>query len=96
MEGFLKFLMTPEEIRSIENRWEIAQLLQEGLPQRQIKARLESSTATITRVSRTIRDNRSAEFVSTMISRLRTKPRRSGGTVKLHTNRTRIKSLKRN
>ena len=53
IENFLLDLCTPSEIEAMEERWEVAQLLYEGKSTyRDIASRLNTSTATVTRVAR--------------------------------------------
>ena len=54
----LKLLMedlcTPQELRSMSERWRVAQLVSKGIPYRKINEMTGVSTATITRVSRSL------------------------------------------
>ena len=53
INNFLKDLCTPSEIQAMEERWEVAKLLYQGkLTYRDIASKLNSSTATVTRVAR--------------------------------------------
>ena len=53
IENFLMDLCTPSEIEAMEERWEVAQLLYEGKSTyRDIASKLNTSTATVTRVAR--------------------------------------------
>ncbi len=53
IENFLKDLCTPSEIEAMEERWEVAQLLYKGnSTYRDIASKLNTSTATVTRVAR--------------------------------------------
>ena len=53
IENFLKDLCTPTEIEAMQERWEVAQLLYEGnSTYRDIASKLNTSTATVTRVAR--------------------------------------------
>ena len=53
IENFLLDLCTPSEIEAMEERWEVAKLLYEGKSTyRDIAAKLNTSTATVTRVAR--------------------------------------------
>ena len=53
IENFLLDLCTPSEIEDIEERWEVAKLLNEGkYTNRDIASKLNTSTATVTRVAR--------------------------------------------
>ena len=52
-DNFLKDLCTPSEIQAMEERWEVAKLLYQGkLTYRDIASKLNTSTATVTRVAR--------------------------------------------
>jgi TrpR-related protein YerC/YecD len=53
VEGFLKDLCTPAELKALEERWAVAQLLyKDNLSYREIAAQLKTSTTTVTRVAR--------------------------------------------
>ena len=53
IENFLKDLCTPAEIEAMQERWEVAQLLYKGKSTyRDIASKLNTSTATVTRVAR--------------------------------------------
>tara|TARA_B100000676_G_scaffold80538_1_gene80408 strand:+ start:3336 stop:3593 length:258 start_codon:yes stop_codon:yes gene_type:complete len=53
IENFLKDLCTPAEIEAMQERWEVAQLLYRGnSTYRDIASKLNTSTATVTRVAR--------------------------------------------
>ena len=53
IENFLKDLCTPSEIEAMQERWEVAQLLYKGnSTYRDIASKLNTSTATVTRVAR--------------------------------------------
>jgi TrpR-related protein YerC/YecD len=53
VEDFLKDLCTPGELKALEERWAVAQLLyKDKLSYREIAAQLQTSTTTVTRVSR--------------------------------------------
>ena len=53
IEIFLKDLCTPSEIKALNERWEVAQLLyQKNKSYRKIASELGTSTATVTRVAR--------------------------------------------
>ena len=54
---FLKDLCTPLELKALQERWEVCQLLADGeLSYRQISKQTGSSTTTIGRVSRFLND----------------------------------------
>jgi len=53
VDDFLKDLCTPAELKALEERWAVAQLLYEDtLSYRVIAAKLKTSTTTVTRVAR--------------------------------------------
>ena len=53
LDDFLKDLCTPAELKALEERWSVAQLLYEdNLSYREIAAKLKTSTTTVTRVAR--------------------------------------------
>ena len=53
VDGFLKDLCTPGELKALEERWSVAQLLYEdNLSYREIASKLKTSTTTVTRVAR--------------------------------------------
>ena len=47
-------LCTPAELQSLSDRWQVAQLLDQGVPYRQIYEQTGVSTATVTRVARAL------------------------------------------
>ena len=49
---FLQDLCTPAELRSMAERWRVAQMLNEEIPYRKIYEKTGVSTATVTRVAR--------------------------------------------
>lgn len=51
-DHILRQLLTPSEIRMLKNRWQIIQLLEEGLSIRQIAEKVKVGTDTVVRVSR--------------------------------------------
>ena len=52
-KSVLKDLCTPAELKALEERWAVAQLLYEDeLSYREIAAKLKTSTTTVTRVAR--------------------------------------------
>ncbi len=53
-ENFFNDLCTPAELRSMADRWRVAQLIEEGLSYRLINEKTGVSTATITRVARAL------------------------------------------
>lgn len=53
-DQILKQLLTPSEIRMLKNRWQIVQLLEEGLSIRKIAEKVKVGTDTVVRVARMI------------------------------------------
>ncbi len=53
-EKFFIDLCTPSELQAMSDRWKVAQLLTEGIPYRTIYEKTGVSTATVTRVSRSL------------------------------------------
>lgn len=51
-DSVLRDLLTPSEIRMLKNRWQIMNLLKEGLTIRAISERVEVGTDTVVRVSK--------------------------------------------
>lgn len=57
VEAFLADLCTPGEIRALSERWAVARLLDAGeLSYREIAKEAQSSTATVVRVARFLKD----------------------------------------
>ena len=57
VEAFLADLCTPGEIRALSERWAVARLLDAGeLSYREIAKEAQSSTATVVRVARFLRE----------------------------------------
>ena len=53
VSDFLKDLCTPAELKALEERWAVAQLLyKDELSYREIATKLHTSTTTVTRVAR--------------------------------------------
>lgn len=50
-ERFFRDILTLEEIREITARWQVAQMINEGLSYREIADKTKISTSTITRVA---------------------------------------------
>lgn len=56
-EAFLQDLCTPGEVKALSERWQVARLLDEGeLSYRDIAKAAQSSTATVVRVARFLKD----------------------------------------
>jgi TrpR-related protein YerC/YecD len=56
VERFLRDLCTRSELDAMAHRWEVAQLLEEGLPYHEVARRAHASTTTVTRVSQWLRN----------------------------------------
>jgi TrpR-related protein YerC/YecD len=55
VEHFLRDLCTLSELEAMAHRWQVAQLLQQGLPYLEISERTGASTTTVTRVAHWLR-----------------------------------------
>jgi TrpR-related protein YerC/YecD len=53
--GFFRDLCTMSELEAMAHRWEVARLLDRGLPYQQIATKTHASTTTVTRVSHWLR-----------------------------------------
>ena len=60
LEEFLEDFFTPGEIKQFVERWNIADLLLKGLPQRQVKDRLGVSISKVSRGSSVLQHGRGA------------------------------------
>jgi TrpR-related protein YerC/YecD len=56
VQAFLRDLCTRSELDAMAHRWEVAQLLDEGLPYLEIAKRAHASTTTVTRVAQWLRN----------------------------------------
>jgi TrpR-related protein YerC/YecD len=56
VERFLRDLCTRSELDAMAHRWEVAQLLAEGLPYLEVAKRAHASTTTVTRVAQWLRN----------------------------------------
>ena len=56
VERFLRDLCTISELDAMSHRWQVAQLLDEGLPYLEVARRAHASTTTVTRVSQWLRN----------------------------------------
>ena len=54
-ERFLRDLCTRAELDAMAHRWQVAQLLDEGLPYLEVARRAHASTTTVTRVAQWLR-----------------------------------------
>jgi TrpR-related protein YerC/YecD len=55
VEAFFRDLCTLSELEAMANRWEVARLLEKGLPYLEIAERTGASTTTVTRVAHWLR-----------------------------------------
>jgi TrpR-related protein YerC/YecD len=55
LERFLRDLCTLAELETLSHRWQVAKLLDEGLPYLEIAERTGASTTTVTRVAHWLR-----------------------------------------
>jgi TrpR-related protein YerC/YecD len=55
VERFLRDLCTRSELDAMAHRWQVAQLLDEGLPYLEVARRAHASTTTVTRVAQWLR-----------------------------------------
>ena len=63
--NFLEDLCTPNELKALEERWEVAKLLATNkYTYREISARLGASTTTVTRVARFLFDKNNKGYTS--------------------------------
>lgn len=53
---FLRDLCTQSELDALAHRWEVAQLLDQGLPYLEVSRRAHASTTTVTRVAQWLRN----------------------------------------
>ena len=56
VERFFRDLCTRSELEAMAHRWEVAQLLDEGLPYLEVSRRAHASTTTVTRVAQWLRN----------------------------------------
>jgi TrpR-related protein YerC/YecD len=54
-ESFFRDLCTLSELEAMAHRWEVARLLEQGLPYLEIAERMGASTTTVTRVAHWLR-----------------------------------------
>ena len=59
MKCFLEEILTPAERKDLALRWQLMQMLQEGIPQRQIAAELGISLCKITRGAKILKNTQS-------------------------------------
>ena len=56
VERFFRDLCTRSELEAMTHRWEVAQLLDEGLPYLEVSKRAHASTTTVTRGAQWLRN----------------------------------------
>ena len=56
VEHFLRDLCTISELDAMAHRWQVAQLLEEGLPYLEVAQKAHASTTTVTRVAQWLRN----------------------------------------
>jgi len=56
VERFLRDLCTRSELDAMAHRWQVARLLEEGLPYVEVARKAHASTTTVTRVSQWLRN----------------------------------------
>src|SRR5262249_28969151 len=56
VESFLRDLCTRSELDAMAHRWEVARLLDQGLPYHEVARRAHGSTTTVTRVAQWLRN----------------------------------------
>ena len=56
VQRFLRDLCTTAELDAMAHRWEVAKLLEEGLPYLEVARRAHASTTTVTRVAQWLRN----------------------------------------
>ena len=56
VQAFLRDLCTRAELDAMAHRWQVAQLLEEGLPYLEVAQRAHASTTTVTRVAQWLRN----------------------------------------
>ena len=54
-EAFFRDLCTLSELEAMAHRWQVAQLLEQGLPYLEIASKTSASTTTVTRVAHWLR-----------------------------------------
>jgi TrpR-related protein YerC/YecD len=55
VERFLRDLCTLSELQAMAHRWQVAKLVEQGLPYQEISSRTGASTTTVTRVAHWLR-----------------------------------------
>ena len=78
VERFLRDLCTLSELEAMAHRWEVARLLERGLPYLQVSERTGASTTTVTRVAHWLRHGEGGYMLA--LERMRPARRRTGST----------------
>lgn len=68
----LKELLTPSEARMLKNRWQIANLLEEGLTMRKIAERAKVGTDTVVRVAKMMKNRNLRSNEKPMFKKIKT------------------------
>ena len=63
-ERFLRDLCTRSELDAMAHRWEVAKLLEEGLPYLEVARRAHASTTTVTRVAQWLRNGEGGDALA--------------------------------
>ena len=71
-DDFLKNLLTPSEIRMLKNRWQIINLLEEGLSIRKIASQVKVGTDTVVRTIRMVEKNNVLKSKKSEVRRFKT------------------------
>ncbi|MDX6481255.1 MAG: hypothetical protein QOG85_1765 [Gaiellaceae bacterium] len=75
VQAFLRDLCTRAELDAMAHRWQVAQLLEEGLPYLEVAQRAHASTTTVTRVAQWLRNGEGGYRLA--LSRRTTKRKRA-------------------
>jgi TrpR-related protein YerC/YecD len=74
-ESFFRDLCTLSELEAMAHRWEVAQLLEQGLPYHEVARQAHASTTTVTRVAQWLR--RGADGYRLVLDRRKSAPGRT-------------------
>jgi TrpR-related protein YerC/YecD len=66
LEDFLRDLCTLQELQTFAHRWQVAKLVEQGLPYLEIAQRTGASTATVTRVANWLRNGEGGYEIALM------------------------------
>ena len=66
LEDFMRDLCTLQELETLAHRWQVAKLVDQGLPYLEIAQRTGASTATVTRVANWLRNGEGGYEVALM------------------------------